>query len=131
MIFAPIISVLASTETAPPPSSISLASAVLGLLVFAVFFLLKSFADLRRRLDELEEQLASPASSRLGATPTTSASPSGHAPIPPETLVVIAAAVHATLGGSFHIVSATPVHDDRHAWSIEGRRQIFQSHKIR
>lgn len=58
--------------------------------------------------------------------------------IAPETVAVISAAVYACLEAGAHIVSIMPV--DRAApardlqlmaWSSEGRRQIFASHKIR
>ena len=44
----------------------------------------------------------------------------------------IAAAVHVTLGPGHRILDIRQVSGDRQQiWSIEGRRQIFQSHKIR
>lgn len=49
-----------------------------------------------------------------------------------ETIVVITAAVHTVLEGPYRIVSISE-HLQEHlgAWSIEGRRQIFSSHKVR
>ncbi len=58
--------------------------------------------------------------------------------IGPEVVAVISAAVYASLEAGAHIVSIMPI--DRTApprdlqlmaWSSEGRRQIFASHKIR
>jgi Na+-transporting methylmalonyl-CoA/oxaloacetate decarboxylase gamma subunit len=61
-----------------------------------------------------------------------------HAGVDPEIVAVIAAAVHATLGGGYLVTSIRPVHhvspEDNVkllAWSAEGRRQIFSSHRIR
>ena len=58
--------------------------------------------------------------------------------VPPEILPVIACAVHAVLAGRPHkIHSIAPsagteyVGISQQAWSVEGRRQIFQSHRIR
>jgi hypothetical protein len=45
--------------------------------------------------------------------------------------VVIAAAIHASLGHGTRVVSITPVGGDRGAWSLEGRRTILHSHKVR
>ncbi len=59
--------------------------------------------------------------------------------IAPDILVVIATAVHAVLGGRPHRIHSVThsvgmmahMHFNQPAWSVEGRRQIFQSHKIR
>lgn len=52
--------------------------------------------------------------------------------IPPEIRAVIAAAVVATLDGSYRVVEIKTSTDVRlQAWSLEGRRQIFSSHRVR
>ena len=68
---------------------------------------------------------------RLQALPATG-------DIAPEILAVIATAVHVVLAGRPHkIHSIVPqvgmasVTLNQQAWSMEGRRQIFQSHRIR
>ena len=53
----------------------------------------------------------------------------------PEIAAVIAAAVHVTLGASARVtsVSELPVNIDSSTliWSLEGRRQIYTSHRVR
>lgn len=52
--------------------------------------------------------------------------------ISPEIRAVIAAAVHVTLKSPHRILQVEPVQNlQLHAWSVEGRRQIFQSHTFR
>jgi len=52
--------------------------------------------------------------------------------IPADIRAVIAAAVVAALDPSYHIVEITTATDVRlQAWSLEGRRQIFSSHRVR
>lgn len=65
------------------------------------------------------------------AEKTASVPPAGNASeeIPPEILVVIAAAVHMALKRPHRIVSIRPA--DSHQWAAEGRREISQSHRIR
>jgi hypothetical protein len=45
-------------------------------------------------------------------------------------VAVVSAAVYVTLGTHHKIISIRPS-GDRQAWSAEGRRSIFQSHRIR
>jgi Na+-transporting methylmalonyl-CoA/oxaloacetate decarboxylase gamma subunit len=45
-------------------------------------------------------------------------------------VAVVSAAVYATLGTHHKIISIRPT-GERQAWSVEGRRSIFQSHRIR
>ncbi len=50
----------------------------------------------------------------------------------PRLIAAIAAAVETVLGHAVHeIVSIKPAGKGYNAWAQEGRRQIFQSHKIR
>jgi len=52
--------------------------------------------------------------------------------IPPEVRAVIAAAVHTVLKSPHRIVDVQPAANPLlQAWSMEGRRQIFQSHSFR
>lgn len=68
------------------------------------------------------------------AAPLPAAAPAG---IAPELIAVITAAAHASLQAGEHIVSIVPL--ERYpqpniqllAWSSEGRRQHFGSHKVR
>lgn len=54
-------------------------------------------------------------------------SPDGH--VTPELIAAIAAAVDAALGSPHRIVHIEPTFLS--AWSAEGRREIFASHRIR
>jgi Na+-transporting methylmalonyl-CoA/oxaloacetate decarboxylase gamma subunit len=52
--------------------------------------------------------------------------------VPPETLAAIAAAVAVTMQSPHRIVQIRPTGSAwLQAWSLEGRRQIFQSHTLR
>jgi Na+-transporting methylmalonyl-CoA/oxaloacetate decarboxylase gamma subunit len=49
-----------------------------------------------------------------------------------EIRAVIAAAVYVSLKGAHRIIEINPVTSAQtQAWSMEGRRQIFQSHRVR
>ena len=52
------------------------------------------------------------------------------AEIAPEIAAAIVAAVHLTLGASASVTSIT-FQSDQLIWSLEGRRQIYTSHKVR
>ncbi|HEY0945850.1 MAG TPA: hypothetical protein VGD81_11305 [Opitutaceae bacterium] len=58
------------------------------------------------------------------------AAPAPVEPVPPLTLVLIAAAVHATLGRHARVHAVLPAESSVY-WAQEGRRQIFASHKVR
>lgn len=80
---------------------------------------------------------AQKAASAAGITPEQSLA-LRQAEDPRELLAVIAAAVYSAIGESHRIVSIRPVINGRiigelylQAWSMEGRRQHFASHKIR
>lgn len=72
-------------------------------------------------------------------TPVKSAVPApvpaggGNVPSVQDIRVVaaIAAAVDTVLGAGYEVVSIKPAEKSYVAWAQEGRRQIFQSHKIR
>ncbi len=63
-----------------------------------------------------------------GAGPA--AAPAAPRAIPPDDLVLIFAAVHATLGPRARIISLAPRPEARD-WAAEGRRAIFATHKVR
>jgi len=135
--------VLLFAET--PPASGGGLSLCTGLLVVALAALLvlgRLVAELRSRVYTLENAgssrpaLTAPASTSSAATvsssaPTSAPCPASSDSIPPEILAVIAAAIHVTLGREARIVGVTPARLDDHTWSLEGRRQIFHSHKVR
>jgi hypothetical protein len=125
------------SETAPATSSaISIQAALLIIVFGALIFLVNSLAALRARVDELEQRktlpavsTAAPQSPPASSSALVPASPAAEA-IPTDTLAVIAAAIHVTLQGQARIIAITPQGEDR-AWPLEGRRQIFHSHKVR
>lgn len=55
--------------------------------------------------------------------------------VPPEIVAVIAAAISVTLGGRAHrVVSVQPVQPSApylNIWAVEGRTEIFHSHRLR
>jgi hypothetical protein len=58
--------------------------------------------------------------------------------VPPDVAVVIAAAVYAALGETARVASVVPqeqltVNVDKlmQMWSLEGRREIYSSHRVR
>lgn len=108
-----------------------------GLVV--VFLVLGSIWFL---LEILGKIFALRAKSAAAATKTTtivcpgapaSATPSPTTPagsVAPEIVALIAAAVHLTVGAGHRIVAISPVPHNAH-WAMEGRRQIFASHRPR
>lgn len=68
-------------------------------------------------------------------TPATAAAANAPASAPDtaittETVALIAAAVHLSVGPRHRILSIAPVAPNPH-WALEGRRQIFASHRPR
>jgi Oxaloacetate decarboxylase, gamma chain. len=51
--------------------------------------------------------------------------------LPPELRAAIVAAAVASLEGAHRVVEIRPVDIRLQAWSLEGRRHIFQSHTLR
>jgi Na+-transporting methylmalonyl-CoA/oxaloacetate decarboxylase gamma subunit len=68
------------------------------------------------------------------ATPPAAASPApptaAPGEIPHTDLVLIAAAIHATLGPRARVIALSP-RPEAHVWATEGRRAIFATHKVR
>lgn len=101
-----------------------------GLIV--VFTALTLIWGLMEVLGAFFRRRAASAKPRMTAPPPGPAAP---APLvetgtPPEHIVLIAAAVHATLGARARVVSINP-HPDAQDWAAEGRRQIFSTRKVR
>lgn len=75
----------------------------------------------------------------MGLAPLAKAAPPPpvpQAPVPAEavdtrTIAVITAAIHAVCGSRARIVSLSPESGPGQAWSKEGRREIYQSHRVR
>ncbi|MFO1448716.1 MAG: hypothetical protein U1F61_11220 [Opitutaceae bacterium] len=101
-----------------------------------LFWVLLGVAVLMLMVRGLGEWLARghPVERRLGEE----AVPAVEAVLTPEVMAVIATAVHATLGAKARVAgvtlatpSAPSVESLMLAWSLEGRRQIYSSHKVR
>ncbi len=130
---APLLGQIA--EEAPAASPISVPTALLIILGGVLIFVAKSLSALRARVEALESKPASAASPAPVASRAAATSQSAGTDAPsPEILAVIAAAVHVALNGRGRVIGVTPVaampgHEAM--WSLEGRRQIFHSHKVR
>jgi len=119
-VLTPPLLALAAAEPAAQP--ISVQTALLVILGIALVFAFASLARLHRRVDALNRARTA----RSAGSPAAVTS----VPLPPEILAVIAAAVAETLGTEGRIVSIGS-ESQNHVWSMEGRRQIFGSRKIR
>ena len=120
---APHLFVAAAEPAANQP--ISVQTALLLILGIALVFAFKSLAHLHRRVDALHAAKAPKRSAGSSAPP-----PSASADLPPELLAVISAAVFESLGTDSRIV-AISLAGENQTWSMEGRRQIFSSRKVR
>jgi hypothetical protein len=102
---------------------------------------LKKFEDFK--ITELPPSAAAPAPVAPPAAPAIAVgAPSPSAPVtasdsvPGEIVAVIAAAVDSVMSGPHRILGITPLGGPNPfqtslAWAAEGRRHIFQSHKLR
>lgn len=126
---------LGSTATAATAApAISLTDALL-LLVFAGLLLVAY--HLHRIGRQLAALAVQPAASVERPAPRVA--PVALAPVPvgagegppPEIQAAIAAAVYVLLGESARVVAITEGAETSQVWSLEGRRQIFASHRVR
>ena len=105
-----------------PTSLIDFKTALLVIVTVSLFAVSKKLIGLHRRIEALE---------------TTPPFPSANPPkiksdsIAPQTVAAISAAIHTTLHSRLRILSIGLISPDRQAWSAEGRRQVFASHKVR
>lgn len=121
---------LASVDgSAALPFSESLQFQVVGVSIVALSLsglaVLVSFVALGLRATDRKKPTPEAVAS------TAPAAPELHGGIPPEIRAAIAAAVHVTLKSPHRILDVQPVNPMIQAWSIEGRRSIFQSHRLR
>lgn len=100
------------------PSALSLTTGLLIIVSLVLLWCVSLIIDLRRRLLSVES-LSAPA-----RRPASEA-------IPAEVVAAISAAVVATFGRNMRIVTMSRPTEESHAWSLEGRRHIFHSHKVR
>lgn len=112
-------SVAAASQTSDP---ISFQTALLVIIAGALLFLAKNLAKLNNRLATVEAVSRAPFAPREA---------SGAGVVEPEVVAAISAAIHTTLGARHRIISVGEIYPNRLAWSAEGRRQVFGSHKVR
>jgi hypothetical protein len=119
----PLLSTAQNVAQAESPTSlIDFKTMLLVIVTVALFAVSRKLIGLHRRIEVLE------------TTPPFPLSPSNQTrtdAIAPETVAAISAAVHTTLRSRLRILSVGQVSPDRQAWSAEGRRQVFASHKVR
>jgi hypothetical protein len=119
----PLISTVQNVAQADSPASlIDFKTALLVIVTVALFAVSRKLIGLHRRIEVLET--TPPFFHRSNKTTPGD-------PIAPETVAAISAAVHTTLRSRLHILSVGLISPDRQAWSAEGRRQVFASHKVR
>jgi len=119
-----------SVETASQTSDpISFQTALLVIIASALLLVAKNLASLNHRISSVESGKTSN-NRQDGAIGTQhSAMPAGM--VAPEVVAAISAAIHTTLKGNHRIISVGQICASRQAWSAEGRRQVFSSHKVR
>jgi hypothetical protein len=119
----PLLSTVQNVAQAESPTSlIDFKTMLLVIVTVALFAVSRKLIGLHRRIEVLETMPPFPSSLPTKATADT---------IAPETVAAISAAVHTTLRSRLRIISVGQVSPDRQAWSAEGRRQVFASHKVR
>lgn len=86
-------------------------------------------------LDRKKKKKATGVEASLTPTGDATSAPSG---LSASTLALIAAAVHTTVNGPYRIVGIEHRHSSHDgenlqvsSWSVEGRRAIFSSHRVR
>jgi hypothetical protein len=79
-----------------------------------------------------------PPKPRAAVPPAPAPVPAATPGVPAEIAAVIAAAVYATMGASARVTSVVldeskpaSVENLMHTWSLEGRREIYSSHRVR
>lgn len=124
--------VIAAIEGADAEASqVSFQTAMLLVVVVVLGFMGKKLADLGRTVRDLEDRLAGGTAPSAPASHGAVVSQDASADVDTEAAVVIAATVAALWGPSARIISMGEPRAGVRMWAIEGRRQIFASHKIR
>lgn len=122
------------------PEGIALSIAVLGVigLTIAVARLASAVRRIEAALAKtspeapVAEASGSPATA-ISTLPSVSQAPVRTADVSDEEFAVVAAAVATLLGSRARIVRVAGLSESTHhaAWSMEGRRSIYQSHNVR
>lgn len=124
-------SVLALTNPAVPgAAAISLTDALLVLTFAGVLLVAYQLNRVWQRLEAIERQLK-PGRGQAAPAVAEPARRADAGDLPPEVLAAIVAACHVQVGGQIRIVSIADPADQKQVWSLEGRRQIFASHRPR
>lgn len=99
------------------------------LTLVAMWLITASIGQYFVRLEKRSQVVNVPQKPKeVAASPSPSPAPAEQS-MSPQLIAVVAAAVHVTLGKVPHqIVSIKPADP---SWSREGRRQIFDSHRVR
>jgi len=123
-----VISLLLATEPigGHPGLAENLAYQTVGILV-----VMTSLGILWLCVAALGRLLALRPAPSTGAAAVIGPLPVGNDDLTPELLVVLHATVYEMLGPGHEIHSIRLVNPFVQAWSVEGRRQIFQSHHTR
>jgi hypothetical protein len=133
----PLLPLLASASqsvaqaTTTPSDPISFQTALLVVLAGAIVFLAIYLSKLNRRLASLEAEKSPRTQPSVAAATPEKAAPIPASAVAPELVAAISAAVHTTLRARHRIISVGEICPNRQAWSAEGRRQVFSSHKVR
>ncbi len=103
---------------------------VVFLALGLIWGLMEALGFVFRRIAARDAARALLAPPPVVATPATPPDPAPVPTIDPVILAVVAAAVHRTVGAPHRIVGVTAL-TDAVDWSREGRRDHFQTHRIR
>ncbi|MBL9207640.1 MAG: hypothetical protein JNN01_21340 [Opitutaceae bacterium] len=121
---------LAVTAGPAPSPAVDVSTALLVIALGLLVFVAKAVADLRAEVADLREQLVRLPPAAI-SSPAPSQAPALDDDLDATTCALIAAAVRVALAGQEHrIVAIAPPSRDA-GWSLEGRRQVFQSHQVR
>jgi hypothetical protein len=121
-----LYTLLAAAAEAPNTVNYPYLMGLLALIISLVAII--QVAGLRRDFSQSTTPATSPsAAASAPVARLASAAPASDG-IAPETVVVIAAAVHAIMGASAKIVAIKPQDSN---WGQAGRQSVLSSHKIR
>jgi Na+-transporting methylmalonyl-CoA/oxaloacetate decarboxylase gamma subunit len=95
-----------------------------------IWLLLEAMSAWFRRL-AAHRVKSTPAPAAPAAAPSEALAKEGPTQSEPPVAVIIAAAVHTVMRGRRHRIVSITTAPEHQAWSVEGRRHIFSSHKVR